>query len=36
LIANAQTPTSDQPYDNIKAGSVAPIRDNPATTPASS
>lgn len=36
LIENAQTPTSDQPYDNIAVGDTAPVRDNPATTPESS
>ena len=36
LVAVAQTPTTDQPFDNIAIGGVAPVRDNPATTPASS
>ena len=35
LIANAAVFTSDQPYDNITVGGVTPVRDNPATSPAS-
>lgn len=36
IAVGSKFDTTDQPYDNIAVGSVTPIRDNPATTPASS